>query len=77
MLEKIREILEEYCLIKPCDIKENSDFSKDLGLSSLDLYHLGNALEEEFKIPVPEALLFSLKDVGSLAAFLAENVKEA
>ena len=74
MLEKIREILAVTCLINPKDIKEDSDFSKDLGLNSLDLYRLGNVLEERFGIPVPESRLLSMKDVGSLLKFLSENL---
>ena len=77
MLDRIRDILAGLCLVNPHDVKENTDFSKDLGLNSLDLYHLGYELENTFHIPIPETLLFSLKTVGNLADFLSENVKEA
>jgi acyl carrier protein len=68
--EKLKEICRKELGINPANIKSNSLFVEDLGIDSFGAIELVFALEEEFKIDIPEADLKDAKSVKDILEYL-------
>lgn len=66
MLERIRSYLSENLNIAKDQITLDADFSKDLGIDSLDLVEMVMSLEEEYDVTIPEGDLFNINTVGEV-----------
>lgn len=73
MLEKIIEIIEEQLSLDGVEITENTSFSGDLEVDSLDLFEITMAIEEEFGIEIPSEDLDKITTVGSVVAYLKDK----
>lgn len=73
MLEKITSILEEQLGIDVTGVTEETSFTDDLRIDSLDLFEVVTALEDEFEIEIPQEELDSVKTVGDVIEFLASK----
>lgn len=58
-------------------IKPESSFVEDLGADSLDVVELVMALEDEFKIEIPDDQAEKIVTVGDAVAFIESHAKEA
>ena len=65
MLEKVIEIMRDVCEIED-EITLQSRFVEDFGLSSLEMFHLISALEEEFDISISMRKLQGIRVVADL-----------
>lgn len=72
MLEKIRDILEEYVDVASEQIGLETTFVEDLGLSSLDVVDIIVAFEEEFDVDIPDRKLMEIVTVGDVVRILKE-----
>lgn len=54
MLEKVKKILSNEVGIDEQEITIKSDLIYDLGIQSMDLYCIFEAVEEEFQIKIPQ-----------------------
>ncbi len=52
------------------NIQEKKSFSKDLGLTSLDLMELIMSLEEEFKIEIPDEKIEKLDSIKLIVDYI-------
>ena len=73
MFDKIKAIMMEQLNIDENDITEDTCFKDDLGLDSLDLFELAMAMEEEFRIEIPQEELENIVTVGDAVEFIKEN----
>ncbi len=70
MLEKIKELLAEKFDIDASSITEETDFKKDLGADSLDLFEMITDLEDEYNITIPAEQLEKLVTVRDVIDYL-------
>ncbi|SCV99423.1 LAFE_0A02828g1_1 [Lachancea fermentati] len=55
------------------NVTNATQFSKDLGLDSLDTVELLVAIEEEFDIEIPDKVADEIKTVGEAVDYIASN----
>ena len=70
MLEKVRDILEEYVDIPKEQITLETNLMNDLGMNSLDLVNIVVAFEEEFGIEILDRRLAEMVTVGDVVKVL-------
>lgn len=70
MLEKIRDILEEYVNIPKEQINLATSFATDLEMSSLDIVDVIVAFEEAFGIEIPDRKLSEIITVEDVINIL-------
>lgn len=73
MLEKVRNILEEYIDVPKEQITMETNLLNDLGLSSLDVVNIIVAFEDEFGIEIPDRRLSEIVTVGDVVNLLQEE----
>lgn len=73
MLEKVRNILEEYIDVPKEQITMETNLLNDLGLSSLDVVNIIVAFEDEFGIEIPDRKLSEIMTVGDVVKLLQEE----
>lgn len=71
MFEKICEIMNEQLGVDVTAVTEDTTFRDDLGIDSLDLYELVNALEDEYNIEIQPEELDNLKSIGDVVNYLS------
>ena len=55
------------------EVRPETDFRKDLGADSLDLFELVSALEEEYDVEIPSEELEKLNTVQAVVDYLEEK----
>ena len=75
-LEKVKNIVAEYCNIPVERILDNALFVDDLGLDSLDSIELVMAVEEEFGVEVDDEAMDYVKTVEQLAAAIDKRLEK-
>lgn len=73
MLDKIREILEEYADVPREQITLETNLLSDLGLSSLDVVNIIVAFEDVFMIEIPDKKISAIITVGDIVKMLREE----
>lgn len=74
--EKVRLIITEQLGVKLEEITETSSFVDDLGADSLDTVELVMALEEEFKIEIPDEDAEKITTVGDAIKYIEERTSD-
>ncbi len=72
--EKVIEIVAREQHLDPSKVKLDSTFA-ELGIDSLDGVNILFALEEEFKIDIPDAIAQSMKSVGQVVEGLTRVIE--
>lgn len=75
MLATLKEIICEYVEVDPEQITPESSLRFDLGASSFDMMNIAVAIEEEFKVSVPNNSFPKIKNVGDIVTWLENNTK--
>ena len=70
MLDRIRDILEEYVEVPREQITLETTFSDDLGLSSLDVVNIIVAFEDEFDVEISDRMLSKIVTVEDVIELL-------
>lgn len=70
MLDKIRDILEEYVEVSREQITPETTFSDDLGLSSFDVVNIIVAFEDEFDVEISDRMLSKIVTVEDVIKLL-------
>ncbi len=68
-----REIIEticSYCKVSPDKVTEDSEFIKDLGLSSFDIIGLIALAEEKFDIEISDFEIMKIRKIGDIAEII-------
>ncbi len=73
VVEKVKSIIAEQLGVKLEEINETSSFVDDLGADSLDTVELVMALEEEFKIEIPDEDAEKITSVGDAIKYIEEK----
>ena len=76
MFEKIVDKLSEYLQVDKSRITMDTNIRTDLGADSLTVVELLFALEQEYGITIPDDVVESLENVGSLVDYLEKTVKQ-
>ncbi len=75
-LDKVREMIANQLNMEVEKVTPSSKLVADLGADSLDMIEMLMALEEEFKISVPDDKAEDLKTVGQIAEFIDSQLKK-
>ena len=73
--QKVKQIIAEQLGKNEADIKNEASFIEDLGADSLDTVELVMALEDAFKIEIPDEQQENLRNVQQAIHFIQANVK--
>lgn len=73
--QKVKQIIAEQLGKNEVDIKNEASFIEDLGADSLDTVELVMALEDAFKIEIPDEQQENLRTVQQAIDFIQANVK--
>ena len=71
--DRIREIIVEQLGVDPEQVKPEAAFIEDLGADSLDTVELIMALEEEYRIEIPDEDAEKIRTVGDAINYLKEH----
>lgn len=74
IFEKVVGILSEQFKVEAETITMNTDIAEDLGADSLDVVDLIMAIEDEFKVEVPDDQAENIKTVGDVVNYI-ESLK--
>jgi len=73
--EKVKKIIIEQLEVAPDKVKLEASFSEDLKADSLAVVELVLALEEQFKIEIPDEDTEKIKTVGDAINYIKSHAK--
>jgi len=73
--ERVRKIIIEQLEVAPDKIKPEASFAEDLKADSLAVVELVLALEEAFKIEIPDEDTEKIKTVGDVINYIVTHAK--
>ena len=73
--QKVKKIIAEQLGKNEADIKNEASFIEDLGADSLDTVELVMALEDAFKVQIPDDQQENLRTVQQAVDFIKAKVK--
>lgn len=73
--DQVKQIIVEQLGVSPDDVKAESSFIDDLGADSLDIVELVMALEEEFKMEIPDEDAEKINTVGDAIKYINDHNK--
>ncbi len=73
--DRLQTIIAETLGVDLADIKPASSFVEDLGADSLDLVEMVIAIEDEFKISIPDDDVEQLKTVQNAVDYLEDKIQ--
>jgi len=75
--QKVRDIIVEQLGVSPDQVSQEASFIDDLGADSLDTVELVMALEEAFKIEIPDEDAEKMEKVGDALVYIRDRLKKA
>ena len=73
--QRVKNVVAQQLKVDLADIKDDSDFVKDLGADSMASIELVAAFEAEFDIEMDEDAALSVKTVGEAVEFIENMLK--
>ena len=73
--DKIKAVIADQLGVKTEEVTPEASLIDDLGADSLDTVELIMALEEEFKIEIPDEDAGRIKTVGKIIKYIEDKVK--
>ena len=73
--QRVKKVIAEQLNINEADIKNESAFIEDLGADSLDTVELVMALEDAFKVEIPDDQQEKLRTVQQAIDFIQSTAK--
>lgn len=73
MDEKLKEIIYSVMDDKDMELTEDSEFIDDLGLSSMEFFHLITLIENSYKIKISDRQVQELETIGDIIEIIEEN----
>jgi acyl carrier protein len=71
--EQVRKIVVEQLGVEASAVVESASFTDDLGADSLAIVELVLALEEQFKLDIPESETEKIQTVADAIAYIEEH----
>jgi acyl carrier protein len=75
IVQKVKEIIIEQLGVDAAQVTESARFVEDLSADSLDTVELVMALEEEFKIEIPDEDAEKITSVGDAINYIKQHGK--
>ena len=72
--KSVRVILIENLSLEDCEVTPTAHIIDDLGADSLDIAEMAIALEDKFKIEIPDSGLWKLKTVQDIIDYVSKGV---
>ncbi len=72
--EKIKNIILDQLMVEEDEITSEASFQEDFGADSLDIVELILAMEEEFKINIPDEEAEKIRTVGEAIAYIKNHI---
>ena len=72
--QRVKELIVEQLGVDPAQVTEEAFFVDDLGADSLDTVELVMALEEEFKIEIPDDDAEKITTVGEAIEYIEAHI---
>jgi acyl carrier protein len=73
---KVFKIVSSHLGVELSDVKEDSYLQDDLNADQMTLADIVVALEEEFKIKIPQEDLMQFSTVGDIVTYVSEHLNE-
>ena len=73
LFERVKEVIVKQLSVPESKVTESASFNGDLSADSLDLVELIMALEDEFKVEIPEEDAEKIQTVGDAVRYLEEK----
>jgi len=73
LFERVKEVIVKQLSVPESKVTESASFNGDLSADSLDLVELIMALEDEFKVEIPEQDAEKIQTVGDAVRYLEEK----
>ncbi len=73
MFEEIKKMIVQNLNLDSNEITEETNFKKDLGVDSLDLFELVSNAEDEFGIEISSEELESIETVGDFVKYIEDR----
>lgn len=73
--QRVKEIIIEQLGVEAGQVTEAAKFVDDLGADSLDTVELVMALEEEFKLEIPDEDAEKIVSVGDAVSYIQQHAK--
>ncbi len=73
--QKVKDIIVEQLGVDASQVTESAKFVEDLSADSLDTVELIMALEEEFKLEIPDEDAEKIASVGDAIKYIKEHAK--
>ena len=75
--EEVKSIVADLLKVDAAQVKLEASFADDLGADSLDVVQLVMALEEKFKISIPDEEAEKISSVGEAINYVKEKTPES
>lgn len=75
--QRVKKIVAKQLKVNENDIKQESEFVRDLGADSIQSIELIALFEEEFDIEIDEQAALSAKTIGSAIAFIKKVIEDS
>jgi acyl carrier protein len=72
--ERVKKIVVEQLGVEESQVTKEASFVDDLGADSLDTVELVMALEEEFKLEIPDEEAEKISTVGQAVEYIEKNL---
>ncbi|MCQ2559914.1 MAG: acyl carrier protein [Clostridia bacterium] len=72
--ERIKNIILEQLTVEEEEINPEASFQGDFGADSLDIVELIMAMEEEFKINIPDEEAEKIRTVGEAISYIENHI---
>jgi acyl carrier protein len=73
LFERVKEVIVKQLSVPESKVTESASFQGDLSADSLDTVELVMALEDEFKVEIPEEDAEKIQTVGDAVRYLEEK----
>jgi acyl carrier protein len=73
---KVQKIIADHLGVELSEVNEGSYLQDDLNADQLTLADITVALEEEFKIKIPQEDLLQFSTVGDIVTYVSEHLNE-
>jgi acyl carrier protein len=73
LFERVKEVIVKQLSVPESKVTEGASFQGDLSADSLDTVELVMALEDEFKVEIPEEDAEKIQTVGDAVRYLEEK----
>lgn len=77
VLDRVKSIVVDQLGVSEEEVTTQASFVEDLGADSLDVVELVMALEEEFKIEIPDEQAEKIITVGEAVKYIEAHMSEA